>query len=148
MYIPLLHSHNLLRWLVLAAALFTIALALRGLIGQRAWGRLEHTTSLAFVISLDLQLVLGLFLFLLSPLVQTAIRNVSTAMSSSELRFFLVEHSLLMIIAVTLAHLGNVLVKRTPHDKSKFIRAFIWYGLTSLAMLVAIPWWRPLLPGG
>jgi hypothetical protein len=53
----------------------------------------------------------------------------------------------MMILAVTVAHLGSVASKRVTTDASKYRRAAVGYSLAALLVVLAIPWWRPLLPG-
>ena len=72
--------------------------------------------------------------------------NFGAAMSDSNLRFFAVEHISLMIVAVILGHVAVVMARRGDTSSSKFRRGAIWLTLSVLAVLVAIPWQRPLLP--
>ena len=67
-------------------------------------------------------------------------------MSNSDLRFFLVEHLVGMIIAVVLAHVGRATSRRAEDDNGKFKRAAIFHTLAMLVVLLSIPWFRPLLP--
>ena len=67
-------------------------------------------------------------------------------MGDDQLRFFGVEHAFMMIVAVILAHVGSVMVKRAAESRSKYIRSAIWFTISTLVVLVAIPWWRPLFP--
>jgi hypothetical protein len=147
MYAFLLSFHNLSRWFVLVAALIALAWALQGWLGRRPFERRHRLANLAFVATMDLQLVLGLILYVVSPLVQSALRDMAAAMRVTEQRFFAVEHIAVMIVAVALAHVGSVLVRRAPDDRRKHGRALLWFGLSTAAVLFSIPWWRPLLRG-
>lgn len=147
MYVALLHTHNLTRWLVLVAAAIALVLALSGFLGRRRHERPHRLANLAFVISMDVQLLIGLALYVVSPLVQAAMRDMGTAMGVHELRFFAVEHISVMLVAVVLAHVGSVAVRRTRDDHARHGRALLWFGLSAAAVLFSIPWWRPLFPG-
>ena len=61
---------------------------------------------------LHVQLLLGILLMVLSPTVQSALTNPSAAMQNSQTRFFLAEHWVLMLVALALAHVGSVRVRR------------------------------------
>jgi hypothetical protein len=55
-----------------------------------------------------------------------------------------------MLVAIIVAHIGRVLVRRAPAAPQKHRRAAIWFGLSLLIILIAIPWpflsyGRPLL---
>lgn len=147
MYMALLHTHNTTRWLVLIAALLALVFAAAGLASRSAYGKKHRLANLGFVISMDVQLVIGLLLYVVSPLVQSAFADMATAMSVRELRFFAVEHMTVMLVAVVLAHIGSVMIKKAPSDGAKHARALTFFGLSTTAVIFSIPWWRPLLPG-
>jgi asparagine N-glycosylation enzyme membrane subunit Stt3 len=66
-------------------------------------------------------------------------------MQSNELRRILMEHIPLMVLAVVFVHLGSMGARRAADDRGRFRRSVIWFTLTVLVLLAAIPWWRPLL---
>jgi hypothetical protein len=147
MYIGLLHLHNVGRWLVLVAAVVAIAIAVLGLVRGAPWGRGAKLSGLAYLIMMDTQLLIGLVLYGLSPLVRAAMGDMALAMADTQLRFFLVEHFLLMVVAVVLVHVGYALSKRASTAKAAYTRASVFYTLGLVAVLAGIPWWRPLFPG-
>ncbi len=71
--------------------------------------------------------------------------NFSAAMSSRELAFFAIEHGLTMFLAVVLVHLGSTFARRAATDVARQRTAAIWFTIATLVVLLAIPWWRPLL---
>ncbi len=146
-YSLLLTIHSLWRWVVLLAAVFSLAWAVTGRVrGQpfAPWG--DRARSL-YVGAVDIQLLLGLLLYAASPIIRSAWMNFSLAMKQHEPRFFSVEHSLTMLVAVALAHIGAARVRAATDDRKKFARLLLWSALSLLAILVGIPWWRPLLRG-
>jgi hypothetical protein len=147
MYVALLHTHNLTRWLVLGAALVALVLAVIALAGRRPFRREHRLANLAYVISMDLQLVIGGLLYVISPLVRTAFADMGGAMRNTELRFYAVEHMSVMVVAVALAHVGSILIRRAATDQAKHARALLWFGLSITAVIFSIPWDRSLLPG-
>jgi len=79
-------------------------------------------------------------------LTKAAFINLGAAMSNAGLRFFAVEHTVLMILAVVFANLGHVLSGRASETTVKHRRAATWYSLAVVVMLIAMPWGRPLFP--
>jgi len=146
LYSNLLALHGALRWVALAAGVMALVTAASGWSGTKpADGRLRRW-SLLFVIGMDLQLLVGLVLyFAVSPLVKMAFQNMAVAMKDHELRFFTVEHTTYMILAVVLTHLGAVLSRKGKTDRAKYRSAAICYAISLLLILAGIPWWRPLL---
>lgn len=147
MYSFVLTLHNILRWLVLILGVVAVVRAFIGWFGARAWTTLDDNLGRSFTISMDLQLLLGLLLYLfLSPITTSAFANFSAAMADSSTRYFLVEHSLMMVIAVILAHVGRARARRQETDTAKYRTTAIFFGLALLVLLLAVPWFRPLLP--
>lgn len=149
MYSTVLTLHSIIRWLVVLAGLAAAGRAVYGWLNQKEWMPVDKQLGLAFTISMDVQVLLGLLLYVfLSPVTQLAFSDFGVAMSDPELRFFLLEHIFYMILAVALAHAGRALVKRTTADAAKHKKTAILFGLAMAAIFLAIPWGRPLLPFG
>ena len=144
MYGIVLNIHSWLRWVVIIAGLWTI---LRAWIpGPRPWTRTDDRSVRAFVGALDIQMLLGLLLyFVLSPFTKQAMADMGMAMKVPGLRFFAVEHTLGMVIAITLAHVGAARIRRATPERRHRI-ASIYFVLALLAILASIPW--PGLPAG
>src|ERR1700761_7286302 len=143
MYLVLLSIHGLLRWFILAAGAWAVVLAVVGLAGAKPWTNRPRLAGVIYVGLFDLQLLLGIALYAVSPLVATARQNMAVAMKDTQLRFFAVEHAFEMVLALALAHVGSVLVKKAADDKAKYRAAALYYGVSFVLVLAAIPWWRP-----
>lgn len=139
--------HNLTRWLVLIAAILVIYRSVMGL-QSRTYTGADRAVGSAFTGLMDLQILFGILLFIVSPFIQAASSDMSAAMQASQTRFFLAEHWVMMVVAVVLAHVGNVRVRKATENIAKHRQALIWYGLSLALVLLAIPWWRPLLRFG
>jgi hypothetical protein len=118
-----------------------------GWIGRRVWSPVDRRAGLFFTVSLDLQLLLGLALALTSPLAATLWRDPGAAMAMEAARYFVLEHVPLMLVGLVLAHVGSTRARRGERARGKHRQAALWYSLSMLSILVAIPWWRPLLRG-
>ncbi|AWR85393.1 hypothetical protein [Meiothermus taiwanensis] len=144
MYEFLLSFHNIARWLVLLAAAYLIYRSVIGL-KNRVYTATDRRAGQVYTGLIDLQLLLGVLLMLLSPFVQSALNNPGAAMQNSQTRFFIAEHWVLMLAALVLAHIGGVRSKKATDALLKHRQALIWYGSSLALVLLAIPWWRPLL---
>ena len=145
MYEIVLSLHNVLRWLVLVAGVLAVFGAVAGWTGARAWTPSSAGAGRLFTISLDVQFLLGILLYaMLSPVTRAAFADFGAAMANRDLRFFAVEHALLMVLAVVCAHVGKVMAPKGATDVARHRRAALWYGATLLLILAGMPWMRPL----
>lgn len=151
MYLLILAVHSLLRWAVL---LFGLLAAGRGLTAARRrgeWTPADESAGRWFVMALDVQLLLGLALYLrLSPITPIAFQDFGAAMGNAVLRFWAVEHLVGMVVAVALAHIGRVRIRRAADAARRHRTAALFFGLALVAIIVTIPWpgmpaARPLL---
>jgi hypothetical protein len=135
--------HSLIRWLVLLAGLAAAGRAIYGLLSRAPWQELDNRLGLLFTISLDLQVLLGLVLyFLVSPITTQNFSNFGEAMGNPAVRFYLVEHSAIMIVALALAHVGRSRAKKAENAVAKRRYAATFFALALLAILAGIPWDR------
>jgi hypothetical protein len=148
MYLFTLAAHNIMRWIVILLAVYALVRIFMGVFGKREFTETDRKALSFYAIGMDIQLLLGLLLyFFLSPITTAAFSDFGAAMSNSAIRFFAVEHILMMVVAVVLAHIATITARRATTSASKFNRAAIWLTLSVLAVLAAIPWGtRPLLP--
>lgn len=147
MYLFLKGLHNVVRWVVVLGGVAAVVVVLRGLFSRATWGETERRVGLVFSSALNLQFLIGILLFVVSPIVRTGLRDMGAAMGNDQMRFFTVEHTLLMLLAAVAAQLGYSLSRRAGSDRARFVRASIGYVLAVVLLAVGIPWWRPLLPG-
>src|SRR5690554_2334223 len=130
MYTGLLHTHNLFRWLILLGLLVAILFALTGWFGKKNWTRRDNLTGLLVSIFVDVQFLVGLILyFFVSPFTKAAFADFGAAMKNADLRFYAVEHSLLMLAALVLVHIGRSRSKKAVSSVKKHKIVDIFYGI-------------------
>ncbi len=99
----------------------------------------DNRSNFLFMLSCDIQLLLGLILYFANSWFDR-LKDLGNNMKDANNRFFTMEHALLMIIAWILVHVGRVSVKKATTSSAKFKRSLIFFGLTILLILAAIPW--------
>jgi len=141
MYVVLLTLHSLIRWVVVLAALVALVRAIGGLAGRQAWSALDRRLGVIFTSAMDTQLLIGLLLyFFFSPITTAALRDMGGAMAQAGIRYFALEHWLLMLVALVAAHIGWARAKKASGDSAKFRQIAIFFGLATVIVLLAIPW--------
>lgn len=132
--------HNILRWAVLLFGVLAVLGALSAVFSKREYKSSDNKMGLFFMISCDIQLLLGLILYFSGmwfTMLKTAAKEV---MKDPAERFFAVEHALMMIIAWLLVHVGRSMVKRGSTDAQKHKRTLIYFGIALVIILAMIPW--------
>ncbi len=139
-YTLLLFLHSCTRWLVLLSLLYALYRAYTGWFKSLPFTQTDNTVRQATATIAHVQLILGLALYFISPLVDYFLKNFKEAVHDREIRFFGMEHSLMMLVAIIVLTIGSVLAKRKPVDVQKFKTMAIWYTITLVILLANIPW--------
>src|SRR5215470_4217661 len=141
MYSATLLVHSWLRWAVIATALIAILGGIIGVARRGQWTPADDRAGFWFITTLDLQLLLGLALyFFLSPFTTEAMKDFGAAMKTPGLRFWAVEHIMMMFIAVIAVHVGRVLSRKAPTPEKARARLFMAVAIATAAMVAGIPW--------
>jgi len=140
MYTGLLHLHNLLRYVVVILLIIAVFKSFIGWFGKKQYTSLDNKVSLFLLISAHLQLVIGLGLYFMSPIVETALNDFGTAMKDPTLRYWGIEHLASMVIGIAIITLGRIMGKKGKNDNAKFRRQSVYFVLAMVLIFSAIPW--------
>ena len=140
MYNPLILAHSWLRWALVFTLLYTFIKALLGWLANKGFHQQDQKIAKLTVTIAHLQLLIGLALYIFSPLMQSFFNDMGAAMKVKEIRFFGVEHAFLNIIAIVLLTIGNAKAKRAVGEFQKSKHIAIWFGVALLLIWMAIPW--------
>ena len=126
--------HSITRYLVLIALLGVIIQSLVGMLQSKPYGKLENKAGLYLFIFTHTQLLLGLIQYFTSP----AVIFSGASMKDSVARYWLVEHSLMMLIAIVLITMARITSKKMPTDAAKHKRLFIFNSLALILIILSI----------
>ncbi|HTK22385.1 MAG TPA: hypothetical protein VL442_22865 [Mucilaginibacter sp.] len=140
MYSFLLALHSLTRWLVLVSLLYSIFIAYRGWLFKKPFTKVDGIIRTVTTTIAHTQLVIGVWLYCISPVVSYFLHNFSIAVRERQIRFFGMEHITMMVIAVTVLTIGSAKAKRKTIDHEKFKTMAIWFTIALLIILSSIPW--------
>ena len=143
-YSILRHAHSGNRWLLLIFLIISLVLSVIKMDGKKEYSNFDRMSSMLTMSFTHLQLLLGLILYFISGKVVFSVESFKNEM----LRFFLVEHVGLMLIAIVLITIGYSKIKKATESKLKYKRTLIYYGLALVIILIALPWpWQKLSTG-
>jgi len=140
MYAYLLPLHSLFRWLVLLGLVVGLISSYRGWLGQKAYTALDNGIRHWSATIAHVQLVLGLWLYFVSPLTNHFIHHFSEDVHDRQIRFFGMEHSIMMIVGIVIMTVASMMAKRQKTDTGKFRVLGIGYTIALLVILSSIPW--------
>jgi membrane protein DedA with SNARE-associated domain len=114
--------------------LLAIFQSLAGWLGDRPYTETNRKINLFAMISAHTQLLLGIILYFISPLVQFN----SGTMKNNETRYWTVEHLTMMLFAIALITVGYLRSKKILTAEGKHRAISIFYSLALLVIIVAI----------
>jgi hypothetical protein len=136
MYQTLLEGHSGFRYVVMLTLIGSVVFSLTCWLGRKKFTDSNKRINLFTLISAHIQFLLGLVLYFLSPFVKT--EDMAGAMKDATLRYWTVEHSIMMLIAIILITIGYSKSKKIVDDVVKHRTVSIFYGLALIIILVAI----------
>src|SRR5687768_6341222 len=140
MYSLVLPLHSMVRWFVLISLVLAIVTAVNGLVKKRPYTAFDDSLRHWTATIAHVQLLLGLVLYYISPITDYFLNNFNSAIHQREIRFFGMEHSLMMFLAIVTITIGSMKAKRRTTDREKFKTLIIWYAFGLFLILTSIPW--------
>ena len=132
MYSITLEIHSILRYVILLFLVVLIVKHLIGWINQTKFTGFDGVFSTVTVSTIHLQLIVGIVLYFISPLVSFK----SHVMQNEIMRYYTVEHLLLMLVAIGLFTAGRVKLKKKDDSMIKHRIGFI-YNTSGLLIVIA-----------
>lgn len=129
------HLHSTLAVILLVALVISIVITAINYFSSKPYNR---KIALMGFISAHLQLLVGLILYITSPL---GLQSFSGSnMGNSLSRLYFLEHPLMMIIGIVLITIGYSKAKKASADYAANKIVFITYTIALIIILSRIPW--------
>jgi hypothetical protein len=125
----LVSIHSLLRWVVLTAGLVALLIAALAWLGSATTDRQGRLATLVFVVSIDIQVVFGVLIYVFGNFWQYA---------NTQIRL---EHPAMMLLALAVSHLAAARARRSSGLSAARLRT-ISIAVSLLLILLGIPWVR------
>jgi hypothetical protein len=143
-YLIMKHLHSTMRWIVIIMVLYNLFMATKKLMTNQKFSKGDGIRNMLATYAAHIQLTMGLILYFVSGKVIFSF----SSMKNPLLRFFLVEHLIGMLIAVTLITVGYSQAKKAKMDRTKNARIFLFNMGAIIVILLSIPWpWNQLGAG-
>jgi hypothetical protein len=122
----LVNLHSYWRYVVLVAAVVGLVWAFSGWLGSSASPRAVRLAGLIYTIPLDIQLLLGIILWVGESRWQVP-------------GFYRFEHPSIMLLAVVAAHVGQVMARRSTDPKGAARTVAVAIAISLVLVVVGIP---------
>lgn len=134
--------HSYWAYLVLLVLVIATFNAIFKFFGNKEFDAKDFRISLFALITMHIQLLIGIVLFFLKDYFTTIkeIGGMGELMGNKALRNLIVEHPITMIIAVVLVTIGYSKHKKKLTSRPKFKLLAIFYTLALVLVLAKIPW--------
>lgn len=133
--------HSGVSYLVVLLVLFTLVNSFVKLKSEESYKKNDYIITLTTTLLSIIQLILGVFSYYFSTYYQT-LRDAGfkVVMKDTTLRLYIVEHPLMMLIAITLIVFGFYKHQKIKNDTLKFKTLALYYGISFVLILSRIPW--------
>lgn len=136
MYNIIQKFHSGWAYIALLALVIAVINAFIGAASNKEFTPKDRKIALIALITMHLQLVVGLVLYFVSPLGKASLGN----MKDAALRLTSVEHPLINIIAIVLITIGWSKHKKAIESNAKFKSFTVFYTIGLILILARIPW--------
>jgi hypothetical protein len=126
----LVSIHSVLRWIVLLAGIAAVVVAAAGWLGTATSEKTGRQAMLAYAIALDIQVVLGIVIWVMGNYWQSNIRQ------------FKFEHPIIMLLALAVAHIAAARARRGHSPTGAARTRTIGAAVSLVLILLGIPWNR------
>ena len=134
MYSSLLNTHSFLRYFVLILLVLVIIKSFLGVSNKSAFGKADNMLGLSLFSVTHTQFLLGILLYFTSPFVKFS----SETMKDATLRYWTMEHNVMMLIAITLITLARITSRKMSDDAARHKRMLIFNSIALVIILLAI----------
>jgi hypothetical protein len=138
MYQGLLVTHSYLRYIILLLLFIVIIISIIGWLNKVPFTKRHDKLGLFLFICAHTQLLLGILLYIASYAGGYRVQFNDQTMKNDALRYFAVEHSLMMVAAIALMTIGRISMKKTVVDQSKHKRMLLYNSLALVFIIVTI----------
>jgi hypothetical protein len=140
MYNFILGLHNLLRWVIIVLLVINIIRHFAAI--QKPFTTIDKKLGLWLMIAAHIQLVIGLFEWFVGAYgLHGFINNgASEVMQNGTERFFAVEHTVSMIVAIALITIARGIFRKQIPDGKKHRRCILLYTVALIIIIAMIPW--------
>jgi hypothetical protein len=133
--------HSGWAYITLIVLVVAVINAIIGLTSKKDYKDKDLRISLFSLIVSHIQLIIGIIAYFVSAQFSFLRHNgMGAAMKEPDIRLYVIEHPLMMILAIILITMGFSKHKKQATDQGKFKTIALYYGIALIFVLSRIPW--------
>ena len=140
MYQTFIFLHSFFRWFVVLSLCYALVRAISGYITGRPFSKTDNTIRHWTATIAHIQLVLGIMVYIKSPVIRYFGAHFKEAIKEWDTVFFALVHAVVMLFAIVMLTIGSALTRRKTTDKEKFSTMLFWFAIAFVLIFIAIPW--------
>lgn len=131
--------HSIMRYVILILIIWAIAVAAKGRKNDAPWATKLKKPAFYTMLAIDIQFLLGIYLWVVRLLNDTQnLSKLKIVVKAPVERAILMEHSLIMLIAIVLVHIGYAKAKKAATDQLKAKRIFNFYLIAVILIVIGV----------
>jgi p-aminobenzoyl-glutamate transporter AbgT len=136
-YDIVINTHSFVSLIFTLIALIILARSIRGWSQNKAYTKFDSNFSVIFLVFLYLQLILGVLLYFVLGDHSGSARSMQDAVEQMSLRFWALEHFVIMIFALFLSQLGWIFIRNARLDINKHKNTLFYFGISILLIVIS-----------
>ncbi len=129
--------HGFISTIFTLIAIIIIVRSIRGWYFKKAYTKLDQNISVLFLVFLYIQLVLGILLYFVLDYRTGGAASIKEATEQMALRFWALEHFVIMIFTLFLSQLGWIFIRLSKFDLNKHKNALFYFGTSTLLIFIS-----------
>lgn len=129
--------HGLVSSVFTLLAVVILIRSIRGLSLKKAYTNWDNNISILFLVFLYVQLILGVLLYFVLGNQTGGTSSMEAAAEQMSLRFWALEHFVIMIFTLFLSQLGWIFIRKSKLDLNKHKNTLFYFGISILLIIIS-----------
>lgn len=136
-YDLIINIHGIISTVFTITAITILVRSIRGWGLKKVYTKLDKSISVLFLCFLYIQLVLGLLLYFVLGNQQSGAKSMEEAITQTSIRYWALEHFIIMIFALFLSQIGWVFIRKSKLDLNKHKNTLFYFGISILLIFIS-----------
>lgn len=136
-YDLIINIHGIISTVFTITAITILVRSIRGWSLKKVYTKLDKSISVLFLCFLYIQLVLGLLLYFVLGNQQSGAKSIEEAIMQTSIRYWALEHFIIMIFALFLSQIGWVFIRKSELDLNKHKNTLFYFGISILLIFIS-----------